>query len=485
MSVLSKAIFNKSVFSSSIFKNAEKQLNNAQSYDEWKLAAIEFDKNKGLDIWKQEEKTHLYDYTSIRSRLDLLRRMRIKRDNHGLLFALNEGLHGNMGGMGHASLHNTAKFGTKQLVTDYVDEIIWALDYLASDEVDNISKTEKRDFFHRASHCYGSTALLLSGAGTLLYYHLGVIKSLLEEGLMPNVLCGSSGGAFVCAFIGTHTDEQVIDFLSPDKKKPKKQSFAKILSLIGTGNLTTERLLGLTSHLIPDLTFQEAFELTGRHINVSIAAAEKHQTSRLMNAMTSPNVYIREALMASSAVPGFFPPVTLAAKNVDGERQHYLPSRRWVDGSVSDDLPTKRLARLYGVNHFVVSQVNPFVLPFLRDTTVTRGVFSGILDMTQHTTTGLINTGAKIWYKPLSKSPWLERTVTILVSIISQKYTGDINIIPDSRLHNPLRLLKLRGPREAQEMINAGEKSTWPKIEMIRNNSRVSKTLHRIIGEYP
>ena len=101
--------------------------------------------------------------------------------------------------------------------------------------------------------------------------------------------------------------------------------------------------------LIPNLTFQEAYESTGRHLNVSIAAAEKHQTSRLLNSITTPNVYVREAVMASAAVPGFYPPVALAAKNAKGKKQPYLPSRRWVDGSLSDDLPAKRLARIYGV----------------------------------------------------------------------------------------------------------------------------------------
>ena len=116
-------------------------------------------------------------------------------------------------------------------------------------------------------------------------------------------------------------------------------------------------LYAALERLIPDLTFLEAFERTGRHLNVSIAAAEKHQTSRLLNAITTPNVYIREAVMASAAVPGFYPPVALAAKNSQGKRQAYMPSRKWVDGSISDDLPAKRLARLYGANHFIVSQV--------------------------------------------------------------------------------------------------------------------------------
>ena len=100
----------------------------------------------------------------------------------------------------------------------------------------------------------------------------------------------------------------------------------------------------------------------------AVAAAEKHQTSRLLNAITTPNVYVREAVMASAAVPGFYPPVALAAKNSQGQRQAYMPSRKWVDGSISDDLPAKRLARLYGANHFIVSQVNPHIFPFVNET---------------------------------------------------------------------------------------------------------------------
>jgi TAG lipase / steryl ester hydrolase / phospholipase A2 / LPA acyltransferase len=65
---------------------------------------------------------------------------------------------------------------------------------------------------------------------------------------------------------------------------------------------------------------------------------------------SSPNVYVRAAVMASCAVPGVFPPVMLMAKNQHGERQPYLPTRKWVDGSIADDLPAKRLQRLYRTN---------------------------------------------------------------------------------------------------------------------------------------
>ena len=55
------------------------------------------------------------------------------------------------------------------------------------------------------------------------------------------------------------------------------------------------------------------------------------------------------------------------AKNTRGERLPYVASRKWVDGSIADDLPAKRLARLYGVNHFITSQTNPVVLWAIRD----------------------------------------------------------------------------------------------------------------------
>jgi len=48
-----------------------------------------------------------------------------------------------------------------------------------------------------------------------------------------------------------------------------------------------------------------------------------------------------------------------------------LQGIKWVDGSVHQDLPMNRLAELFNVNHFIVSQTNPHVLPFLAHETYT------------------------------------------------------------------------------------------------------------------
>ena len=127
----------------------------AESYDQWRESAIEYDQRKGLDQWKAREKTALYDYKAIRNRLHALRGYRESNDNAAVLFTLNEGIHGNLGGMGRSSLYQRAKFGTKDLIVDYTDEVVSALEHLASAKTKDITMHDKHDFFHRAHLCYG------------------------------------------------------------------------------------------------------------------------------------------------------------------------------------------------------------------------------------------------------------------------------------------------------------------------------------------
>lgn len=37
----------------------------------------------------------------------------------------------------------------------------------------------------------------------------------------------------------------------------------------------------------------------------------------------------------------------------------------WVDGSVNNDSPFAQLAQILNINHFITSQANPHIVPFL------------------------------------------------------------------------------------------------------------------------
>lgn len=462
---------------------AAPRLEGAATYDEWKAAALAEDERSGAAAWRRKEASDLYDYRVIRRRLDEIQGVRASGDPHRLLYYLNEGIHGNMGGMGSTRLYRQSKFGTKELITRYIDEQAAALEQVAAADPGDIPLSEKLEFFRRASHCFGRTALMLSGAGALGPFHVGVIKALVEQDLLPNVLSGASAGSLVAAIVGTRTDDALHEVFQPRTIVNVFDEVGEAEKDLMRGNkrMSIQEVRGFVEHQIPDLTFQEAFELTGRRINISVSPREMHQQSRLLNAITSPNVYIREAVLASCAIPGIFPPVTLAAKNRLGQRQPYVPSRQWVDGSVTDDLPAKRLIRLYGVNHFITSQTNPIALWAIRDNWGSDNLFGRLWEINQNASREWLRATYPFMVEMTKDLYPLNIATRMFFSIATQDYTADINILPRRRFWDPRKLLSILSEGEVQGLIREGELATWPRIEMIRNCTRISRTLDAIL----
>ncbi|MBK6286711.1 MAG: patatin-like phospholipase family protein [Gammaproteobacteria bacterium] len=197
------------------------------------------------------------------------------------------------------------------------------------------------EFFQRASHCYGRSALMLSGGGTLGYFHLGVLKALIEQELCPTVISGASAGAFVAAIVGTRTDAEFLALFEDNylARALTMNSGKHQARLWQKNRIDMDLVKREMQRLIPDMTFLEAFRKTGRSINITVSPASVRQTSRLLNHIASPNVTVLSAVLASSALPGVFAPVQLEARNAAGKIRPHLPSRRWIDGSFSQDLP--------------------------------------------------------------------------------------------------------------------------------------------------
>ena len=467
-------------------KAVQKISNQAESYDEWKAMAHEYDTSTNLDQWMMLDSTDLYDYEEIQHRVEKLKTYREANDNLGLLFTLNEGIHGNMAGIGTPKLYSKALSGTKQLVVDYVDEVAASIGHIAEVSHDEIPFEDKLDFFHRASHCYGRTALMLSGGGQLGHFHMGVLKALIQNDLLPNVISGSSVGSIFTALVGSVPLEDLKKYFQPENLivdvEEEKGLFARLISRRGT--ISIEDLKHTVETHIPNLTFQEAHEITGKNINISVAPHESYQKSRLLNAIASPNVLIRSAILASCAIPGIFPPVTLRAKNKSGKEVDYLPSRKWVDGSMTNDLPSKRLSRLYGVNHFIVSLTNPVVLPFANENSIDNEWLSAARKFGSamiKETTQFNYSLAKPFFKYIPK---LAVTANGINSIVQQYYHGDINIIADFSVIKPRHLLSSLTYEEVSALIRNGEKATWPKIFQIDTTTKIARVLDQILKEY-
>ena len=119
----------------------------ARSFTQWQALAEAHDHQTGRDAWRLKADSPLYDDVSINTRLQRLRKLRKRGDNQGLLFALSEGIHGNMAGMGNPKLYAKARSGTKVLITEYIDEICDALEYLSPRRFKGISWADRVEFF--------------------------------------------------------------------------------------------------------------------------------------------------------------------------------------------------------------------------------------------------------------------------------------------------------------------------------------------------
>ena len=468
-------------------RQLEQDMDSAQCYEEWLTAAGAHDALTGKAEWRQEELSELYDHAQIRYRLDRLRKFRKRKDWTGLLYALNEGIHGNMGGMGKSVLYRQAKSGTKVLVEQYIQEIDEALRLLAELPDDVIPTQQKLDFFYRSNVCYGRSALMLSGGGVLGFLHVGVVTELLRHGLLPRVVSGSSAGSIVAAALAAYTDEEMIELdliaLMESGGADTKGLIRQWLSGAGS-RFTAEDTEKLIESTIPDLTFGEAYAKTGRQVSITVAPAEPHQRSRLLNAVSSPNVYLRSAAMASCAIPGVFPAVMLQAKNEKGERQPYLPARRWVDGSVADDLPAKRLSRLFSTNHYIVSMVNPIARAFLPRDDKVRPLRQAATSLGMGIGREMLN-----FYRGVAKKygehwPKFNMMMHGVHALLDQEYSGDINIVPQFRFQNPLNLISHPSEQELRLLVREGERATYSRIESVRRCTQISRTLEEILHRF-
>ncbi|MGQ0697352.1 MAG: DUF3336 domain-containing protein [Panacagrimonas sp.] len=455
-----------------------RDLDHAKTYAEWCEVARDLDRLEGADAWKQDEASDEYDHLLIRERLAEMRELRAAGEAKRLVHALHEGLHGNLGNITNPGLYGFARFGTKRLIEEYLFEVVRCLDYVCAGDFKDFSEDDKIVFFKRTGTSFGRSALLLSGGATLGMFHLGVIKALFEQHLLPRVISGSSAGAIIGGMVGTRSDAQLPQLFDPESLNLAAFQRVSLRSVLSSGGLMNptqlEQCLALN---VGEETFTEAFERTRRIVGVTVSAAETHQQGRLLNYLTAPYVMIGRSILASCAVPGVFPPVQLTARNFEGEVVPYMPSKRWIDGTVYSDLPMLRLARLHNVNHYIVSQTNPHVVPFMIDDRQTRrGIFPLARQLVLDAGRGTV----RLARSHLRESP-VRRVADQLNAVIAQRYSGDINIVPRHTPRQLLRMFSNLDTRELAQFIREGERATWPKIERIRHQTAISRAFENCL----
>ena len=351
----------------------------ALTYEEWAHAAKMLDK----ETPKMSE-SDLYDEELVRNKLEELRHRRQDGSLRDIIFCMRADLIRNLGNMCNPELHK-GRLHMPKLIKDYIDEVSTQLRMVCDSDSEELTLEEKLAFMHETRHAFGRTALLLSGGASLGAFHIGVVKTLVEHKLLPRIIAGSSVGSIMCAIVATRSWPELQSFFEDSWCSLKLFDqlggiFTVVRRVMRQGVVHEIRhLQWMLRHLTSNLTFQEAYDMTGRILGITVCSPRKHEPPRCLNYLTSPHVVIWSAVSASCAFPGLFEAQELMAKDRSGEIVPYHPpfnldpeegsgtsARRWRDGSLEVDLPMMQLKELFNVNHFIVSQANPHIAPLLR-----------------------------------------------------------------------------------------------------------------------
>lgn len=471
------------------------RLADATTYAEWREAAAELDELSGKKAWREvKENDPMYDHDLLVSTMAKLKKALADEDVQQLAFMMRSLMRRDIMGIDRPALHTVALDGTKRLIEEFVDIMNECLRYICDSK--NLSPEQKLSFFRNADVSLGQTALGLSGGGSLGMYHMGVCLALLEANCLPRVITGASGGSIIAAMLAGRTVEELLaDIFVPDISTRFMHEgirwfppiTTQVVHFIQNGVLidgeefekTTERYYG-------DMTFEEGYQRTGRHVNITISASSATMQSGgsyklILNHITTPHVLLASAVRASCALPGIMCSASLLCKNEHGQIVPYLLARdmRWVDGSVTSDIPRQRVAALFNVTNFLVSQVNPHIVPFVRS----HSPGAKKLNFLSHVA-DFVGQDIRARCLVLANFGVIPRLFgQEAKKMLTQQYMGHVTFVPALRLKDSFNAILNPTVEDMNRYILGGRRSAWPQLAYVRHLMSIETVLQDCLAK--
>lgn len=168
-------------------------------------------------------------------------------------------------------------------------------------------------------------ALVLGGGGLKGFAHIGVLRALAERNIVPDIYAGTSIGALISA---AHISGTPIEELTSRAEALRKRDLFRInhmgmlLERMRSPSIYLEEpLRALVGDAVPDVTFAELPK------RLLVNTVDLDRGARVVWGLPGlEEVSVRDAIYASCALPGFFPPGRVA-------------ERMCIDGGVVDNLP--------------------------------------------------------------------------------------------------------------------------------------------------
>ena len=171
---------------------------------------------------------------------------------------------------------------------------------------------------------------------------------------------------------------------------------------------------------------------------------------------------------------GIYAPVTLLAKDdddgiVDWGETVFLPGTI----SVPHEPAYERLSELFTVNHYIVSQANPILIPFVNRIPPPEAAHGWIV------LRKLKRLVASEVRHRLEQLEYFRLLPTFLKTILNERTSGNVTVTPDLSLDDFLQLLSNPTHESLCYWILKGERSVWPLLPSIRNRCAIERALDR------
>ncbi|KAH8126726.1 patatin-like phospholipase [Trichoderma asperelloides] len=499
-------------------------LRNAETFEDWEEAALHLDNLLGLDLWRNNPTSKYYDWALITERLDSLIIAREENNYEQLVNLLRSGLVRNLGNISVPKLYNRSFSGTKYLIEEYIAQVAESVEDIstlptsaasglyAHDKA--LTNQMKLDFIHDTRQAFGRSTLVLQGGAIFGLCHLGVVKALFLRGLLPRIITGTATGALIAALVAIHTEEELPGVLRGDgidlsafasKGRNEDGQIPAQQSLGSRWNTLMRRIRRFSREgyfldvtvleecvraNVGDLTFEEAYNRSKRVLNITVATdGQGAGVPTLLNYITAPNVLIWTAAVASNASsPSLYghSKVTILCKDAHGNIVPWAPAnttdfRHWTHASYTDrDSPLRRIAELFNVNHFIVSQARPYLIPFLQSDMHGPSLLETRSKTTQLSAFLVRMVGLEIRHRLRQLDSLRLVPASIRRFLIDEQVpAASMTLVPEVTASDFVRLLETPTQDTLNYWILRGERSVWPAVAALKIRCTVENELDR------
>lgn len=398
----------------------------------------------------------------------------------------------------------------------------------------------KLDFIHDTRQAFGRSTLVLQGGSIFGLCHLGVAKALFLRGLLPRIITGTGTGALIAALVAIHTEEELPSVLTGDgidvsafaaKGRaengviPRQQTFksrwATLMRRLRRFSregyfLDVTVLEDCVRANVGDLTFEEAYNRSKRVLNITVATESQGGVPTLLNYITAPNVVstalrrhnatthllrmeshktntisqlIWTAAVASNASsPSLYGrrKVQILAKDVNGTIVPWAAANttnfsHWTNTSYTDrDSPLQRIAELFNVNHFIVSQARPYLIPFLQSDMHGPSLLESRSKTTQLSAFLVRMVGLEVRHRLRQIDTLRLLPSSIRRFLVDERIpAASMTLVPEVTAGDFVRLLETPTRDTLNYWILRGERSVWPAVAALRIRCAVENELDR------